>query len=154
MIRVRPALFIGPSVHPPDLPRLRRAGITAILSLQEPEIDLPTAAIERMRSSCLPHIELHNVGVPDYNPHALIARIGQVLAVLHDLLSRPHTVYLHCSEGVNRAPSVALAHFVRHEGLRPEDALAELRRIYPGARPYAEVVKWLGSQYCAMRTED
>lgn len=143
MIRVRPALFVGPSVHPADLPRLRRAGITAILSLQEADRDLPAAAIERMRQSCAPQIELHNVGVPDYDPHALLARLSDILPLLHDLLARPHIVYVHCSEGVNRAPSVALAHLVRHEGLAVEDALAELRRVYPGARPYAEMVEWL-----------
>lgn len=143
MIRIRPALFVGPSVHPADLPRLRRAGITAILSLQEPDQDLPLAAIERMRQSCAPHIELHNLAVPDYDPHALIARLAHILPLLRDLLARARVVYLHCSEGVNRAPSVALAHLMRSEGLGIDDALAELRRVYPGARPYAELVDWL-----------
>lgn len=143
MIRVRPALFFGPSVHPPDVPRLRRAGITALLSLQEAGRDLPAAAIERMRQSCAPRIELHNVGVPDYDPQALIDRLTQVLAVLHDLLDHPHVVYVHCSEGVNRAPSVALAHLIVHEGLSVDDAVAEIRRADPGARPYAQVVEWL-----------
>jgi protein-tyrosine phosphatase len=141
--RVRPTLFFGPSVHPPDLPRLRHAGITAVFSLQEAGHDLPATAIDRMRRACAPGIEFHNVGVPDYDPVALIDRLSSALAALHDLLDGGRVVYVHCSEGVNRAPSVALAHLVVREGLSVEEALAEIRRADPGAHPYAELVAWL-----------
>jgi protein-tyrosine phosphatase len=154
VVRVRPGLFVGPSVHPSDLPRLHRAGITAILSLQEPERDLPAAAIERMRQSCQPRIELHNVAVPDYDPRALIDRLASALHVLHNLLARKRIVYVHCSEGVNRAPSVALAHLVRHEGLDVDAAVAELQRAYPGARPYGELVEWLRRQDSGASSEE
>ena len=62
---------------------------------------------------------------------------------LDALLRNGRTVYLHCTEGINRAPSVALAYLVRHEGLEVDEALAELRGCDPGARPYAALVDWL-----------
>ncbi|HVN87294.1 MAG TPA: dual specificity protein phosphatase family protein [Candidatus Binatia bacterium] len=144
MRQLRPQLAFGPSVHPIDLPRLRRVGITAVLSLQQPDIDLPRRAVERMRAACGEHqIAFHNVGVHDYDPDALIAALPAVLAVLDRLIRGGRTVYVHCTEGINRAPSLALAHLVRHELLDVDTALAELLRCDAGVRPYPTVIAWL-----------
>jgi dual specificity protein phosphatase-like protein len=143
----RPHLYFGPSVHATDLPRLRRAGITAVLSLQQPRIDVPLAAIERMRAACEPRIAYRNMAVHDYDPDALIAALPDVLASLQALIGDGRIVYVHCSEGINRAPSVALAYVIHHERLDVDDALAELRRCDPGAKPYQAVIKWLRVQY-------
>jgi len=143
MRRLRGHLHFGPSVHPADLGRLRRAGITAVLSLQQPGVDLPHAAIERMRAACAPRVVFHNVGIHDYDPAAVIAALPRVLPVLDGLIADGRTVYLHCSEGINRAPSVALAYLVRAEGLGVDAALADLRKADPGVRPYAAVIDWL-----------
>lgn len=143
MRRLRPQLYVGPSVHPSDVPRMQRAGITAVLSLQQPGIDLPQAAVERMRAACEPRIVFRNVGIRDYDPSAVIAALPSALGSLHALISGGRIVYLHCSEGINRAPSVALAYLVRHERMGIDDALAALERCDRGARPYPAVVDWL-----------
>jgi predicted protein tyrosine phosphatase len=143
MRRLRGHLHFGASVHPADLGRLRRAGITAVLSLQQPGVDLPHAAVERMRAACEPRVAFHNVGIHDYDPAAVIAALPRALSVLDGLIASGRTVYLHCSEGINRAPSVALAYLVRAEGLAVDAALADLHTADPGARPYAAVIDWL-----------
>ena len=143
MRRVRPHLYVGPSVQPADVGRLLRTGITAILSLQQADVDLPRAAIERMRAACAPRISFHNIGIRDYDPDAVIAALPLALTAVDGLIRDDHVVYLHCSEGINRAPSVVLAYLVRCERLGVEMALAEMRRCDPGARPYAAVVAWL-----------
>jgi protein-tyrosine phosphatase len=125
------------------VPRLQRAGITAVLSLQQAGVDLPHAAIERMRAACEPGIVFRNVSIHDYDPHAVIEALPQVLSLLQLLLADGQVAYLHCSEGINRAPSVALAYLVRHEEVDVDVALAHLRACDPGARPYAAVVDWL-----------
>ncbi len=140
---MRPHLRFGASVHPADVPRLRRVGITAVLSLQQAGVDLPQAAIERMRVACEPGIAFHNVSIHDYDPAAVIAALPRVLPLLQSLLADGRVVYLHCSEGINRAPSVALAYLVRDEALAVDAALEQLRACDPGARPYAAVVDWL-----------
>src|SRR5574341_1861622 len=135
--RLRPYLYFGPSVYPPDLPRLRQAGITAVLSLQQAGVDLPQAAVDRMRAACAPTIAFENVGIHDYDPEAVIAALPGVLHRLAHLLAHGSVVYVHCSEGINRAPSVVLAYLVRHEGLAVTDALNDLRCSDAGARQYA-----------------
>lgn len=143
MRRIRPTLYVGPAAHPQDIQRLRRAGVTAVLSLQEPVRDLPEAAIERIREACGESVAYRNVSVRDYDPHDLIRRLPDVLEVLADLHRGGHVVYVHCCEGVNRSPSVALAYLVRSEGLSVDEALAHLAELYPVGRPYAEFVDWL-----------
>ncbi|HUI24540.1 MAG TPA: dual specificity protein phosphatase family protein [Candidatus Kryptonia bacterium] len=142
--RLRPHLYFGPSVHPIDLPRLRRAGITAVLSLQQPGIDLPQTVVDRMRRACAPHdIAFFNIGIHDYDPEAVIAALPATLTTLGDLIRAGRVVYVHCTEGINRAPSVALAHLVRDERLDVDIALAELQRCDAGVRPYGAVIEWL-----------
>jgi protein-tyrosine phosphatase len=138
-----PHLYIGSSVHPPDLPRLQRAGITAVLSLQQVGADLPRAALERMRTACEPRIMFRNCGIRDYDPDAVVAALPDVLRMLHALIGDGRVVYMHCSEGINRAPSVALAYLVRHEQFAVDAALTDLRRCDPAAKPYASVIDWL-----------
>ena len=144
MRRLRPHLYFGSSVHPIDLPRLRGAGITAVLSLQQANVDLPQRALDRMRDACTPHqIAFCNVGIHDYDPQAVIAALPETLTMLANLISEGRVVYLHCTEGINRAPSVALAHLVRYERLPVDSALDELQRCDAGVRPYVAVIDWL-----------
>jgi len=143
MRQLRPHLYIGASVQPADIPRLHVAGITAILSLQQLGIDVPHAAAERMRRACEPHIRFHNVAIHDYDPAAIITAMPETLATLDALIGDGRVVYLHCSEGINRAPSVALAYLVRHERMDVDAALADVRRCDPGAKPYLAVIDWL-----------
>lgn len=143
MRRIRPRLLVGPAAHPQDLLRLKRAGVTAVLSLQEPGRDLPQAAIERIRAACGDAIVYRNVGVRDYDPHDLIRRLPAVLEALQELQRDGHVVYVHCCEGVNRSPSVVLAYLVRIEGMDVDAALEHQREIDPVGRPYAEFVDYL-----------
>ena len=143
MRRLRPHLYLGASVHPADVPRLQRKGITAVLSLQQAGVDLPHAAMERMRVACEPRIAFRNVGIHDYDPDAVIAALPATLASLSALIDAGRIVYVHCSEGINRAPSVALAYLVRCERLDINAALVDLRHCDPGAQPYAAVIEWL-----------
>jgi len=143
MRRIRANLLIGPSVHPTDLPRLRGAGVNAILSLQEADRDLPAAVIERMRAACEPAILFRNVGIPDYDPQGLISRLPAALEALQSLHGEGRVVYLHCTEGINRAPSVALAYLVVAERLDVDSALVVIRSEDPFAVPYPYLVDWL-----------
>ena len=114
-----------------------------MLSLQQPGVDLPLSAVERMRAACGSQILFHNVGIHDYDPDAVIGALPRALPLLHALIGAGRIVYLHCSEGINRAPSVALAYLVRHERPDIDAALAAVRACDAGARPYDAVINWL-----------
>jgi hypothetical protein len=141
-----PWLRIGPGLVPGDLPRLRRAGVRAILSLQEPG-DIAPAAVEGIRVACAapPEVAYRRVPIRDYDPGDLVARLPAAVAELDRLLEGGRIVYLHCTEGVNRAPSVALGHAVLSLGEPCDAALARLRAAHPMARPYDLFIDWLRS---------
>jgi protein-tyrosine phosphatase len=126
--RLTSALAFGPVVTPADTARLRRFGVTAVLSLQESGADVRADAVERMRRACAPDIDFRHVGVRDYDPDDLIRKLPAVLAALAELHAGGRVTYVHCCEGVNRAPSAALAYLVLNEGVELDDALAPWRQ--------------------------
>jgi len=136
---------VGPGIWVPDIARLRRAGITAILSLQEPGSDILPAAQDAIRLACAtpPPIAYRNVGIRDYDPRDLIDKLPAALEALRGLEAEGHRTYVHCCEGVNRAPSVALGFLVLAAARSVAQGLAELRAAHPDARPYEEFVAWL-----------
>ena len=148
MRRIAEALLVGPGIGPQDVPRLRRAGVGGIVSLQEPDVDIRSDAIARIRAACAaePSIAWRNVAIRDYDPHDLIRRVPSVLDALRELIAQDRIVYLHCCEGVNRAPSAALAYLVLERGMAVDDALERLLAAHTGARPYAEFVAWMRSE--------
>ncbi len=147
MRSILPELLVGPGIAPADVPRLRRAGVTAVLSLQEPGADILDGAMARIRAACAapPEILWRNVAIRDYDPDDLVRRLPEALAALRELVGSGRVVYLHCCEGVNRAPSVALAHLVFDRGLDVETALEALLAAHAQARPYEQFLAWIRS---------
>lgn len=141
--RVLPTLFIGraPS-DPEDIASLKRRGITAVLSLQTDEdlvaMGLSWAQVEQWCET--DGLETHRVPIEDWSPQAMIARMDEAVAALHRFLETGHTVFLHCTAGVNRSPSVALGYLrkIRKEPLGK--ALRRITRSRPQASPYPEVL--------------
>ena len=111
---VLPNLFVGPdpwSVE--DFEHLRALGVSAVLSLQqtderdrgsnqEPKNDL--------KSNVRSEMEFHSIPITDFNRAELQARLPDAVNALAKLLDAGHTVYLHCTAGVNRSPTVAAAY--------------------------------------------
>jgi predicted protein tyrosine phosphatase len=139
------SLYIGPGIWVQDLARLRRAGITAILSLQQPGSDILPAAQQAIREACLaaPEVAYRNVAIRDYDPQDLIDKLPAALDALREFATDGHRTYVHCCEGVNRAPSVALGFLVLVAEHSVAEGLSRLRAAHPDARPYAEFVAWL-----------
>lgn len=144
--RVLPTLYIGaaPATRD-DAALLARRGVSAVLSLQTDgdlrnlgltwEVVLGWYRREGLAAERVP--------IEDWSPEAVIAHLSQAVEALERLLDAGHTVYLHCTAGVNRSPSVALAYLrrIRREPLGR--ALARITRSRPQAQPYPEVLALL-----------
>jgi len=107
-------LFLGS--HPrlvEDIERLRReTGITAVLNLQADEdmrsVNLawePLEAYYRVSG-----IELCRLPVRDFDPLDLRDKLPACVRTLRRLLAAGQTVYLHCTAGTGRSPTVAIAY--------------------------------------------
>ena len=86
---------------------------------------------------------IHAVRVPirDFDRRDLASQIEAGLAALDALLDAHDKVYLHCTVGLNRSPTLALAHLYRTLG--EKDALAALMERHPRAVPYPDsLTRW------------
>lgn len=124
--RIEPNLFIGS--HPQnsvDLDRLRgQLRVTAILSLQTDE-DLLRLGLEwgTLERGCHERdLILRRTPIAEFDDQALLACMQGAVAELHALLQAGHRVYLHCTAGMERAPSVAIAYLSWRADWLLEDA--------------------------------
>jgi protein-tyrosine phosphatase len=111
--RVLPQVLVGSCPQTAEDVHVLAAGltVTAVLSLQTDE-DLPYdhqqwLAIQELYRRL--SIRLCRVPVRDFDSADLRARLPECVRTLNELLRQGHTVYVHCTAGMNRSPSVVVA---------------------------------------------
>jgi len=139
-----PRLLVGPGPTTIDDVRvLAERGITGLLSLQTDD-DLGARGLRwsTLWQLCTARgITALRVPIRDLDRKDLARSVEAGLTALDGLLAEHERVYLHCTFGLNRSPTLALAHLYRTLG--PERALAALMERHPDAVPYADTLtKW------------
>jgi protein-tyrosine phosphatase len=118
-------LWVGTFVRPEDVPFLRQMGMTTVISLQS-DHDLETYNIhfKKLLKACdEAQIELRRIDTPDFDQNALAANLDRSVAELEAALAPRWTkVYLHCTAGINRSPTVAAAYLIRARGCSAREA--------------------------------
>jgi protein-tyrosine phosphatase len=118
-------LWIGAFVRPEEVTLLRQMEITAILSLQSDQ-DLADCNISReglLMAYARAEIELHRIPTPDFDRQALAAALPQAVEELEKAFVRPGAkVYVHCTAGINRSPTLAAAYLIKIRGLSARQA--------------------------------
>ncbi|MGB9606681.1 MAG: dual specificity protein phosphatase family protein, partial [Bryobacteraceae bacterium] len=66
--------------------------------------------------------------VRDFDPENLAERLPDCARALDALVAAGHKVYLHCTAGVNRSPSVAIAWLVWKRGMSLREAYALVKQ--------------------------
>ena len=130
-----PKLYVGSypgSVD--DIQLLKRQGeITGVLNLQT---DDDMRHFELDWSSLVGHytnfeIAVRRVPVRDFDPDNLRAKLPNCVSTLNELMQSNHTVYLHCSAGVGRSPTVAIAYLFWRCDWDLDRALAHVTQCRP-----------------------
>ena len=112
--QVLPEVYVGSCPESlEDIDRLqRKLGVTAVLNLQTDE-DLDRLGCDwpRLRAHYRQlHVRVRRVPIRDFDEDDLRKRLPQCVQALGELLRENHTVYVHCTAGMGRAPSVAIAY--------------------------------------------
>jgi protein-tyrosine phosphatase len=142
--QVRPYLFFGSAPQGrEDIEELTRHGVTAVLCLETDgdiaEYGLRWSQLEDWYAER--GITTRRVPILDFSPDAIVAHLDDALGSLAALLRDGHAVYVHCSEGINRSPTIAIAHLVRAEGLSIAGALTVVRTASSSVQPYAQALE-------------
>jgi len=113
--KILPNLFVGSCPRNVEgIDRLKESGITAVLNVQTDE-DFASWGIDwDQLADHYRHlgIEVRRVPVRDFDPDHLRERLPECVRVLDELLQSGHTVYVHCSGGINRSPTVVIAYLM------------------------------------------
>jgi predicted protein tyrosine phosphatase len=104
-------LYVGPDPRvQEEYEQLRSLNVTAILSLQT-EADVRSGGIERARRMAKSAgFGFINAPITDFDKLELQRKLPDCVRKLDRLLRVGHTVYIHCTAGVNRSPTVAVAY--------------------------------------------
>jgi protein-tyrosine phosphatase len=125
-----PNLLIGEYPRVEDIAWLKSEfGVTAVHSLQDDD-DLAQNAIDfsAMRAQCEEAgIRLVRTPIQDGSADHMGERLDDALTALGALVDAGERVYLHCNGGLNRAPTLAIAHLHSHEGMELREALAYVK---------------------------
>lgn len=123
------ALALSPRPKLKDLPALRTAGMTHVVTLlTENEGALQVGAAATRAGLSWIWIPLHGAAVPD---STRTAELRQVLRELCELIEAGNKLFVHCSAGIHRTGMFGYA-LLRRLGLNADAArakLAELRQV-------------------------
>lgn len=108
---VLPNLFVGSSpVDDDDFRQLKALNITAILSLQTQDDDRAGAIENERVTAGAIGMGFVNLGVTDFDRLELVQKLPDCVKAVEKLIAGGDSVYLHCTAGVNRSPTVAAAY--------------------------------------------
>ena len=141
--QILPRLFIGS--HPRttgDIERLRReSGITAVLNIHTDDdmraVNLDFPPLEAHYETC--PILLRRVPMVEEQVE-LRAKLYSAIQALSELLAEGHTVYLHCTAGIGRAPTVAIGYLHTCLGWGWDVAVAHVKQARECA-PHVEALR-------------
>lgn len=122
--RVGDWIYVGGQHYSRGLARMRTGGIGATLNLRE-EADDTAGGVALNRHLWLP--------TPDDGAPTL-DQLREGVAFIREAVKAGQGVYIHCAQGVGRAPTMAAAYLVS-EGATLSEALAKIRVIRPFITP-------------------
>ncbi len=142
-------LWVGSYPHSPeDVLHLKSLGVDAILNLQS-DADLSGRAVNWnlfWRFYVSQGFQVVRVKITDFEPADLEDHLSEAVDALVDLHANKRRVYLHCTAGLNRSPTTAIAYLMQTRGLSQEEAttfVSERRHCVP----YPDVLqRWAASR--------
>jgi protein-tyrosine phosphatase len=130
-VQILPTLFLGSQPRSAEeIDRLREElGITAVCNLQT---DDDMRAVNVVWEPLDAHyrtsgIKLCRVPVRDFDPVDLREKLPDCVRVLRHLFAAGHIVYLHCTAGAGRSPTVAIAYLQWCLGWKLDQAVAHVK---------------------------
>ena len=126
--RITENLFVGSCLlDTNEIAELRSLGVTAILSVQTEE-DMGERGIEWEKKAALAaKLAFRNVPVRDFYTADLQRKLPECVQALDRMLKAGHSIYLHCTAGTGRSPTVAAAYLHWCLAWPLERALAHVR---------------------------
>jgi protein-tyrosine phosphatase len=122
---VQDRLWVGSYIRPEDMATLRQMGITAIVSMQcdEDLSHLKISPKKLLKACAAAEIEFHRIPTQDFDQESLSANIAAAVAEIENVMvPRWARVYIHCTAGINRGPTLAAAYLIKTWNMSAQEA--------------------------------
>lgn len=138
-------LSVGPCPNTPERIRaIKQAGYTAVVSVQTDgdltELGLSWPLLWKFLVG--QGLSCQRVPIRDFDLRALARGLDDAVAAVDELHRGGHRVYLHCTAGVNRSPSVAIAWLMAHQRMELDAAWDLVTARRPSAPHRAAIEAW------------
>ncbi len=124
-----------------DVEELKELGITVVLNLQTDE-DIAWRNIDRDDvTAAYRAYRVREIRYPirDFDYEDLRQRLPEAVRLLHNLLKQGHRVYVHCTAGMNRSPTVIIAYLYWAMNWNFPEAVQHVCRSHP-CDPFLEAI--------------
>lgn len=118
--RITPEIYVGPQYKLGGKQRLEQAGIQYSVNMRV-EFDDAEHGLD-LKNYC------HLPTVDDMSPS--VEHLQKGIAFISDAVNGGGKVYIHCSAGVGRAPTMAAAYFLS-QGHNLDEAIGMIKRVRP-----------------------
>jgi protein-tyrosine phosphatase len=111
--QVLPNVFVGSFPQTPeDIDLLKRLGVTAVLNLQtDDDYERLDCNWRKLRAHYKQaKIAVRRVPVQDFDGDDLRRHLPACVQTLNELLRDDHVVYVHCTAGLGRSPTVVITY--------------------------------------------
>jgi protein-tyrosine phosphatase len=122
--RVTDKLFVGGQHYKRGIELMRQMGIGATLNLREESDDVGRGVAFPLHLS----LPAPDDGAPDMN------QLREGVAFIRQAIQNGQGVYIHCAQGVGRAPTMAAVYLIS-EGHTVEEAMKLIRKVRPFITP-------------------
>lgn len=145
---VAPLLWVGPCPNSPDRIRaVRTAGVVSLVSVQT-DWDLNAMGMDwplLWRFMMAQGISAQRLPIDDFDERALANGLPKVIEAVAGSHAQGRGTYLHCTAGVNRSPTAAIAYLITG-GMDFDAAWEQVtsRRACAPNRPAIE--RWLAAR--------
>ncbi len=142
-VKVDSTLFVGtcPS-NEVDIKQIRLIGVTGILNLQTDEdfVKWKVNFEEIEQASYDLDLVIQRLPIIDFDDDDLSRHLPAAVSLLNRLIAVGHTIYLHCTAGRDRSPTVAVAYLAKYKSMTVEQAATHLKSLRE-CRPKVDLIK-------------
>lgn len=130
-------LALGCCPNEGDVNTLIRKGISAVLSLQEHSVEGSPAPLflQGVRPLVWANVPIQDGGEGGWNGVPTVEGLAAAVAKIQAWHQEGQRVYLHCRQGIGRAPTVAIAYLILARGFHIASAVARVVERHPGSDP-------------------
>ncbi|TAK10206.1 MAG: hypothetical protein EPO39_00670 [Candidatus Manganitrophaceae bacterium] len=120
-----------------DVNALVREGISAILSLQEHLIEGTPASLclQGVRRLAWANVPIQDGGDGGWDGVPTVEGLAAAVAQIRRWHQEGRRVYLHCRQGIGRAPIIAIAYLILARGVHIAHAIARVVERHPKSDP-------------------